>query len=264
MINPKIAQSAGLPLVSGCSECRLGRMEGSGARSALLHGYFSNEERSLIYSDAPGVCVSGRRRVGRKLVLRRATRDSKQSGPRGCSSMVEPQLPKLKTRVRFPSPAPKIPYIRIFIPIIQCITAYWVALLRTGSTIFAHHFAPLFVHHFDCMLERLTHSHAHDLDSARCDILPETAGPDPVSIGLVILTPMRRSLPQPSRRRRSAWAGGAAGGRVRPRQAHTGSGEDERRLLSLADGTVPMKGSSPMRRRVIDGSGGIGTGTGAR
>jgi hypothetical protein len=27
--------------------------------------------------------------------------------PRGCSSMVEQQLPKLNTRVRFPSPAPK-------------------------------------------------------------------------------------------------------------------------------------------------------------
>jgi hypothetical protein len=31
-----------------------------------------------------------------------------KQGRRGCSSMVEQKLPKLTTRVRFPSPAPKI------------------------------------------------------------------------------------------------------------------------------------------------------------
>ena len=31
------------------------------------------------------------------------------AGIRGCSSMVEQELPKLTTRVRFPSPAPKLP-----------------------------------------------------------------------------------------------------------------------------------------------------------
>ena len=39
-----------------------------------------------------------------------APRPSRYDGcVRGCSSMVEPQLPKLMTRVRFPSPAPIIP-----------------------------------------------------------------------------------------------------------------------------------------------------------
>src|SRR5580692_2351025 len=36
-----------------------------------------------------------------QLALRRSA-----AGPRGCSSMVERQLPKLIVRVRFPSPAP--------------------------------------------------------------------------------------------------------------------------------------------------------------
>src|SRR6266536_509110 len=45
----------------------------------------------------------------RKLQSRRRTHNSLQFAARGCSSMVEQKLPKLTTRVRFPSPAPSGP-----------------------------------------------------------------------------------------------------------------------------------------------------------
>jgi hypothetical protein len=44
--------------------------------------------------------------IHRASELRRCDESLKRKAPRGCSSMVERQLPKLHTRVRFPSPAP--------------------------------------------------------------------------------------------------------------------------------------------------------------
>ena len=46
-----------------------------------------------------------------KLALDRSPRARDLWGARGCSSMVEQKLPKLTTRVRFPSPAPVAPHV---------------------------------------------------------------------------------------------------------------------------------------------------------
>jgi hypothetical protein len=48
------------------------------------------------------------------LVVRLTTRPVGGASRRGCSSMVERQLPKLHTRVRFPSPAPGVPMAWLF------------------------------------------------------------------------------------------------------------------------------------------------------
>ena len=52
-------------------------------------------------------CCSLQRLASRKFVLH--ARTSVKYAARGCSSMVEQKLPKLTTRVRFPSPAPVAP-----------------------------------------------------------------------------------------------------------------------------------------------------------
>ncbi len=62
-------------------------------------------KRNMRRHDRHQAAAAGALAQGGDRGLRASERQAKQA-PRGCSSMVEQQLPKLTTRVRFPSPAP--------------------------------------------------------------------------------------------------------------------------------------------------------------
>ncbi len=99
-----LADDLGAALLPGVLAARARRAPARGrrARGAHDHDRIVLGPRSLGGSRAASAPVSVVRRMRRPIGF------SLQSACRGCSSMVEQKLPKLTTRVRFPSPAPTI------------------------------------------------------------------------------------------------------------------------------------------------------------